>query len=138
MDAHEKYHRQRIMFCITHPDHVIHVAKLGDPRDHEKWFTDEGWIQGDPEQFLLTTTRGFYYPETNCLYTYFGRDFSFDKDTIMAVWTNIRTLRDLLGFNEHTQIAFGPKDKSFRGRSYRQLSYGTMLEFEGKIYDLIN
>ena len=138
MERDENFHRKRIMFCITHPDHVIHIGKLDDPRGHEKWFTDEGWIHGDPERFLLTTTRGFYYPETNCFYAYFGRDYQFDKDTIQTVWANIYILRELLGLNDKTQIVFGPKDKSFCGKSYRQLCYGSLVDFIGRIYDQIN
>jgi hypothetical protein len=133
----ERFHRNRVMFCIT-ADHVVHAAPPDNPRSHEKWFRDENWIDNKPEVFLLTTTRGFYYPETNCFYAYFGREYSYDKDTIQTIWVNIHILRDLLGLNDETQIVFGPKDQFFHGQSYRQLFCGTLTEFVGKVYDQIN
>lgn len=138
MEKDETFHRKRIMFCITLPGNVIHIADGNDPRSHIEWFKDERWLGEKPEVFLISTTRGFYYPTTNCLYAYFGRNFTFDKDTIQTIWINIYKLRELLNLNDETQIIFGPKDQNFNGHSYRQLFLGRLTDFIGHVYDQLN
>jgi len=125
-----EFHSSRVMFWII--NEVVEVAPKGTQMSHLEMAEDRGWFdETNKTDFFEKNVRGFYLKreEENRLHFYRGLSFGFDQEVIDTALRMLPKLVEKLGFDEDTEVYFGPKDSFINGVEYP-------IKFVGKVQEL--
>lgn len=122
-------HTTRRAFFVIDDKIVLMPENTGD--SHLEWLQKNNIIndQNFDEKFPKMI-RGFYWPETNSLYFYWGVGFYFDDQLQKLVPKYLSEFQKLLNLSNDTKIFLGPKDNPIDGISYPQKYFGTITTKE--------
>ena len=128
MDVNEQIrarHVSRLMFAVINDK--LHVASKNNPRSHDEWFSEEGWIQDINDPKFEKIVRGAVDPSGDICF-YVGKEFRVDPAAEGIFFRHLPKLVERLALSPGAKVS-GGKTKSSPGEDWPpRKKYGTVLE----------